>query len=105
MDNFNEPFAIINSVNYAGKSIVSKTIIKKPTGTVTLFAFDEGEELSEHATPYDALVQVFDGEAEITIGGEVHTISKSQSIIMPANIPHAVKAKHRFKMMLTMIKS
>ena len=105
MDDFNKPFSLKNAVNYAGGAVVSKTIIKKPSGTVTLFAFDEGEELSEHATPYDALVQVFDGEAEITIGGVPHSVSKSQSIIMPANVPHALKAKQRFKMMLTMIRS
>ncbi len=105
MEDFNKPFAIKNTINYAEGAIVSKTIIKKPAGTITLFAFDVGEELSEHATPYDALVQVYDGEAQITIGGIPHTVSKSQSIIMPANIPHAVKAKERFKMMLTMIKN
>lgn len=105
MEDFNKPFAIKNTINYAEGAIVSKTIIKKPAGTITLFAFDVGEELSEHATPYDALIQVYDGEAQITIGGIPHTVSKSQSIIMPANIPHAVKAKERFKMMLTMIKN
>ncbi|OJU26424.1 MAG: cupin [Sphingobacteriales bacterium 41-5] len=105
MEDFNKPFAIKNTINYAEGAIVSKTIIKKPAGTITLFAFDVGEELSEHATPYDALIQVYDGEAQITIGGTLHTVSKSQSIIMPANIPHAVKAKERFKMMLTMIKN
>lgn len=105
MEDLNQPFAIINTVNYSGGSIVSKTIIKKPAGTVTLFAFDEGEELSEHTAPFDALLQVFDGAAEITIGGTTHKVSKSQSIILPANIPHAVKAKERFKMMLTMIKA
>ncbi len=105
MEDFNKPFAIKNTINYAEGAIVSKTIIKKPAGTITLFAFDVGEELSEHATPYDALIQVYDGEAQITIGGIPHTVSESQSIIMPANIPHAVKAKERFKMMLTMIKT
>ena len=105
MEDFNKPFAIKNTINYAEGAIVSKTIIKKPAGTITLFAFVVGEELREHATPYDALIQVYDGEAQITIGGIPHTVSKSQSIIMPANIPHAVKAKERFKMMLTMIKN
>jgi len=105
MEDFNRPFAVKNTVNYAEGAIVSKTIIKKPAGTITLFAFDKGEELSEHTAPYDALVQVFDGEAEITIGGVPQKVSKSQSIILPANIPHAVKAKERFKMMLTMIKA
>lgn len=104
MEDFNKPFSIKNTVNYASGAIVSKTIIKKPAGTITLFAFDEGEELSEHTAPYDAFLQVFDGEAQISIGGIPHTVSKSQSIILPANIPHAVKAKERFKMILTMIK-
>lgn len=105
MSELSVPFAIKNLVNYAEKAIVSKTIIKKPTGTVTLFAFDKGEELSEHTAPYEAFLQVFDGEAEITVGGVAHKVSKSQSIILPAHVPHAVAAKERFKMMLTMIKS
>lgn len=105
MSELSTPFAIKNLVNYAEKAVVSKTILKKPTGTITLFAFDKGEGLSEHTAPYEALIQVFDGEAEITIGGVAHTVSKSQSIIMPANVPHAVHAKERFKMMLTMVKS
>ena len=105
MNNFNQPFSIKDTVDYASGAVVSKTIIKKPVGTITLFAFDEGEELSEHAAPYDALVQVFDGEAEISINGEPHNVSTHQSIILPANIPHAVKAKEKFKMMLTMIRA
>ena len=105
MEDFSEPFSIKNLVNYAGHAIVSKTLIKKPGGTVTLFAFDEDQELSEHTAPFDALVQVFDGAAEIIIDGKPHSVSKSQSIILPANIPHAVKAKEKFKMMLTMIKA
>ncbi len=104
MDNFSIPFSIKDTVHYSDGSIVSKTIIKKPAGTITLFAFDAGEELSEHTAPYDALVQVFDGAAEITIGGKAHSVSANQSIILPATIPHAVKAKEKFKMMLTMIK-
>jgi quercetin dioxygenase-like cupin family protein len=105
MEDFSKPFALSQSIDYARNAIVSKTIIKKPTGTVTLFAFDEGQELSEHTAPYDALVQVFDGAAEITVGGVVNTVSKSQSLIMPANVTHAVRAKEKFKMMLTMIKA
>ena len=105
MDDFSVPFSIKNLVNYAAQAIVSRTIIKNPAGNVTLFAFDKGEELSEHSAPFDALVQILDGEAEITIGGVKHSVSKSQSVIMPANIPHALKAVHQFKMMLTMIKS
>jgi len=92
-------------VDYQTASVVSKTIIKQPTGTVTLFAFDKGEGLSEHTTPFDALVYLIDGEAEITISGKLNSVKKGEMIIMPANQPHALKAKERFKMMLVMIKS
>jgi quercetin dioxygenase-like cupin family protein len=93
------------SIDYADNSVVSKTIVKKPAGNITLFAFDKDEGLAEHSSPYDALVQLLDGEAEITIGGELFNLQSGQSIILPANIPHALKAKKKFKMMLTMIKS
>ena len=92
-------------IQYADDSIVSKTIIDKKTGTVTLFAFDEGKKLSEHTTPYDALVHVIDGKTELMIGGETYLVSEGQFIIMPANVPHAVNAVKRFKMLLTMIRS
>ena len=92
-------------VDYQTASVVSKTIIKQPTGTVTLFAFDKGEGLSEHTTPFDALVYLVDGEAEITISGKLNSVKKGEMIIMPANQPHALKAKERFKMLLVMIKS
>ena len=92
-------------IDYQTNSVVSKTIIKQPTGTVTLFAFDKGEGLSEHTTPFDALVYLVDGEAEITISGKLNLVKKGEMIIMPANQPHALKAKERFKMMLVMIKS
>jgi quercetin dioxygenase-like cupin family protein len=85
--------------------VVSKTIVKKPAGNITLFAFDKDEGLAEHSSPHDALVQLLDGEAEITIGGELFNLQSGQSIILPANIPHSLKAKKKFKMMLTMIKS
>ncbi len=98
-------FAPIDSIAYADKSVVSKTILKKPAGNITLFAFDSGEGLSEHTTPHDAMLQILDGKADITIGGNLHTLQAGQSIILPANIPHAVKANEKFKMMLTMIKS
>ncbi len=91
-------------IDYQTGSVVSKTIIKLPTGTVTLFAFDNGEGLSEHTTPFDALVYLVDGEAEITIAGEANLVKKGEMIIMPANQPHALKAKERFKMMLVMVK-
>ncbi len=92
-------------VSYQEGSVVSRTLIDKETGTVTLFAFDEGEGLSEHTAPYDALVYVYDGEAEITISGEPHTVRKGETIIMPANDPHALRATTPFKMMLVMIRS
>ena len=94
-----------DNIKYQEKSIVSKTIIDKKTGTVTLFAFDQGQSLSEHTAPFDALVQIIDGEAEIKIGEEIFNVESGQLIIMPANIPHALKAKKRFKMLLTMIRS
>jgi quercetin dioxygenase-like cupin family protein len=91
--------------DYAKEAVVSKTLIKKETGTVTLFAFDAGQGLSEHTTPYDAMVQVVDGEAAIFIDGKEHVVDNGEFIIMPANIPHALEAKKQFKMLLTMIKS
>ena len=100
-----QPFDAAGSIAYADGAVVSKTILKKPSGNITLFAFDAGEGLSEHTTPHEALVQVLDGSVEITIGGEAHLLQAGQSLILPANIPHAVKAQERFKMMLTMLKS
>lgn len=91
-------------VQYADDSIVSKTIIKKNTGTITLFAFDKGQKLSEHTTPFDALVQIVDGEAELIIGSETVLVSEDQIAIMPADVPHAINANKRFKMLLTMIR-
>jgi quercetin dioxygenase-like cupin family protein len=95
---------ITDAVNYASDAVVSKTLIKRDTGTLTLFAFDKGQALSEHTTPFEAAVLILDGTAEIIIGGEPHTLKGGEFIIMPADIPHAVKAKERFKMLLTMIK-
>jgi len=95
----------IELVDYQEDAVVSRTIIDKTTGTITLFAFDEGQGLSEHTAPFDALVQILDGEAEITISGEKNCLKANQMIIMPANEPHALKAVKRFKMLLTMIKS
>ena len=92
-------------VEYQEGSVVSRTIINKDTGTVTLFAFDAGEGLSEHKAPYDALVYILDGEAEIRISGVAHQLKQGEMIIMPAHAPHALKAIKRFKMMLVMIKS
>ena len=97
-------FSVSDSIEYAAKSIVSKVIAKQQGGNITLFAFDEGQGLSEHSAPYDALVQIIDGEAEITIDKKPFQVKTGESIIMPANIPHAVNAEVRFKMQLTMIK-
>jgi len=85
--------------------VVSREIIRKETGTVTLFAFDRGQGLSEHTAPFDAMVQVIDGEAEVTISGEKHRLVAGEMIIMPAEKPHAVMAVKPFKMLLTMIRS
>jgi quercetin dioxygenase-like cupin family protein len=98
-------FITSESIDYAAAAVVSKTIIKKPSGNVTLFAFDQGEGLSEHTAPFDALVQVLEGVVEVTIGGKPYMLKQGESIIMPATIPHALKAVEKFKMMLTMIKS
>ena len=92
-------------IDYQEGSVVSKEIIKKDKGTVTLFAFDKGQGLSEHTAPFDALVYIFDGEAEVMIEGKPFTLKAGDIIIMPANKPHALKATKRFKMILTMIRS
>ncbi len=92
-------------VDYQAGAVVSRTIIEKDTGTVTLFAFGEGQGLSEHTTPYDALVHVIDGAAEVTIGGQANTVRAGEMIIMPADVPHAVDAAENFKMLLVMIRS
>ena len=92
-------------VSYQEGSVVSKTIVDKKVGTVTLFAFDKGQGLSEHTAPYDAIVQLIDGEAEITVSGKAQRVSKGEMIILPANEPHALVAVERFKMLLIMIRS
>ena len=92
-------------INYQEGSVVSRTLIEKKTGTVTLFAFDINQGLSEHTTPYDAMVYVIDGEVEVKISGNPITLKKGEITIMPANEPHALTAKTKFKMLLTMIKS
>ena len=91
-------------VDYSKGGIVSRNVIKKDTGNISLFAFDTGEGLSEHTAPFDALIQVIEGKAEIIIDGESYLLESGDAIIMPANIPHAVKAPERFKMVLTMIR-
>lgn len=92
-------------ITYQKGSIVSQTLIEKKTGTVTLFAFDQNQKLSEHTAPFDAMVSVLDGEVEITISGKLYSLKQNQTIIMPAGEPHSVNAVKKFKMLLTMIKS
>ena len=93
-------------LDYQADSVVSREVIKKELGTVTFFAFDQGQGLSEHSAPFDAMVQIIDGEAEITISGVKHTVNAGEIIIMPANEPHALQAVNSpFKMILIMIKS
>ena len=92
-------------ISYQEGAIVSRIVIKKEAGNVTLFAFDAAQELSEHTTAYDALLEVVDGDAEVTIAGRAHWLRAGDMIIMPAHQPHAVKAVSRFKMLLTMIRS
>jgi len=98
------PFTFADSISYQTDGIVSKRIIQKEKGNITLFAFDAGQKLSEHTAPFDALVQVMQGSAEVVIGGNPNQLAAGQSIIMPANIPHAVNAHERFIMLLTMIR-
>jgi len=96
---------MVDLVQYQKGAVVSRTIIKKETGSVTLFAFDKDQALSEHTAPFDALVCVIDGRAEIVIGGKIFDLKKGELIIMPANEPHSVKAAENFKMALVMIRS
>jgi quercetin dioxygenase-like cupin family protein len=100
-----QPAKLDEMVDYQKGSIVSRELISRKTGTVTLFAFDEGQGLSEHTAPFDAMVQILDGEAEITITGKPFHLKAGEMVIMPANKPHALKAAKRFKMILTMIRS
>ena len=92
-------------VEYSKDSIVSKTILDKSAGTITLFAFDKGQKLSEHTTPYDAVVQVLDGHGQLTIDGQDKHVTAGEIIIMPGNVPHSVTAQEKFKMLLTMIRA
>jgi quercetin dioxygenase-like cupin family protein len=96
---------VADLVNYQDGSIVSREIVKKPAGSVTVFAFDEGQGLSEHTAPFDALVHVLEGVVEITIAGKTHRLQSGELILMPAQQPHALKALQRYKMILTMIRS
>lgn len=96
---------IADLVDYQDGSVVSRIVVKAETGSVTLFAFDQGQELSEHTAPFDALVHVLDGEVEIRISGKPFHLKTGEAIVMPAGEPHAVKAAKRFKMLLTMIRA
>jgi len=98
------PLALAASVDYANGSIVSKTLLNKKTGTLTLFSFDVGQGLSEHTSPYDATVHILEGQAVLTIDGKRVEAKTGELVIMPANIPHDVQAEERFKMLLIMIR-
>ena len=95
---------LADRVDYQAGAIVSKMLLKRETGSVTLFAFDRGQALSEHTTPYEALVVLLDGEAEVTIGGQGYRLRPGETITLPPGIPHSVRAAERFKMMLVMIR-
>ena len=100
-----EVVRLIDLVNYQEGAVVSLTVVKRTTGTVTLFAFDEGQGLSEHTAPFDAVAHLLEGEAVITVSGEALRTTAGEAVLMPANQPHALKALSRFKMLLTMIRS
>lgn len=98
-------FSYEEHVDYANEAVVSKHVLKKESGNISLFAFAKGEGLSEHTAPFDAVVYVVDGKAEVKIDGVSHFLQRGDSIIMPADVPHALHAPEQFKMVLTMIKS
>ena len=100
-----QSMSVLELVNYQDGAVVSRELIKKPAGSVTAFAFDEGQGLSEHTAPFDALVQVLEGVVEIIISGQPFELRSGEMILMPADQPHALKAVERFKMILTMIRS
>lgn len=98
-------FSFTESITYSDNAVVSKHILKKETGNISIFAFDKGEGLSEHTAPFDAVVSIVDGKADVKIDGVSHVLGAGENIIMPANVPHALHAIEKFKMVLTMIKS
>jgi len=98
-------FSAVDSIDYSANAVVSKTILKKPAGNISLFSFDKGEGLAEHSSPHEAFVYILDGAAEITVGGKSQNVRQNESIILPANVPHALKANEPFKMILVMIKN
>jgi quercetin dioxygenase-like cupin family protein len=100
-----EVVRLMDLVSYQDEALVSRTLVNRPTGTVTLFAFDEGQSLSEHTAPFDALAHLLEGEAEIVVSGKPHPTKAGEAVLMPANQPHSLKALTRFKMLLTMIRS
>ncbi len=100
-----EVVRLIDLVNYQDGSVVSRTLVARATGTVTLFAFDEGQRLSEHTAPFDAIAHVLEGESEITVSGKPLRPEAGEAVLLPANQPHSVKALGKFKMLLTMIRS
>jgi quercetin dioxygenase-like cupin family protein len=99
------PTAPLGLVEYQDGAVVSRTLLKRAGGTITLFAFDEGQSLSEHTAPFDAVAHILEGDADITISGAPHHVSTGEIVLMPANQPHAVHARTRFTMLLTMIRS
>lgn len=100
-----KPVEMSGLVSYHSGSVISRTLIDRKIGTITLFSFDAGQGLSEHTVPFDAFVQIVDGAAEVTIDGKMHRVSAGEFIIMPANVPHSLKAVEKFKMMLVMIRA
>ena len=102
---YSTPISLTNEVQIAPDSVVSKTLLNKPDGNLTLFSFDAGQGLSEHTSPYDAVVQIIEGEAEVTIGGQAVVAAAGELVIMPANVPHSLNAAKPFKMLLIMIRS
>jgi quercetin dioxygenase-like cupin family protein len=99
------PVPPLDLAAYQEGAVVSRTLLKRAGGTITLFAFDEGQALSEHTAPFDAVAHVLEGHADITVSGTPHRVSAGEMVLMPANQPHAVNAPTRFKMLLTMIRS
>ena len=104
MENQIQMEKLIDSINYQNNSIVSKQILKKPNGNITLFAFDKDESLTEHTSPFEAVVYMVDGEMEIKIGGKPYNVKAGEILVMPPNVPHGLKATVKSKMLLTMIK-
>jgi len=96
--------SLADMIEYSDSGVVSKQVLKSKAGNITLFSLDEGQGLSEHTVPFDAMAQILDGKAEITIGGQPLTLRAGQTVIMPANVPHSLHAPEKFKMLLTMIK-